>query len=85
MKQTGRMKLNKFHVRDRHARAPGHCHAISGRDVRIGCVEINFATTTSRKDDPIRTDRFHFAALFIENVNAEATIFRRKAKFRGGD
>jgi len=42
-------------------------------------------TTTRRKDDPIRTDRFHFAALFIESVNAEATIFRRKAKFRGGD
>jgi hypothetical protein len=47
------MKLDEFHVRDFHACAPRHCHAISSRNVGIRRVQINFSATAGRKHDPI--------------------------------
>ena len=77
IKQTRRMKLNKLHVRDRHTSAPRHRHAVAGRDVGIGCVEIDFSAAAGREHDPIRSDRLHLVAVLVEDVNAEATIFSR--------
>ena len=80
MKQAGRMKLDELHVGDRRAGAPGHGHAVAGRDVRIGRVEINFPATAGREHDPIRANRFDLASFFIENINAEATVLRRETE-----
>ena len=78
MKQTGRMKLNELHVRDDRAGAPGHGHAVPGRDIRVGRVKINFPATAGGKHDSIGADRFDLARFFIEHVSAEAAIFRRR-------
>jgi hypothetical protein len=43
MKQAGGMKLDELHVRDRHARAVGHGHAVAGGDVGVRGVEIDLA------------------------------------------
>ena len=67
------------------ARAPCHRHAVAGRDVGIGRVEINFPATAGRQHDPVRPNRFYLAGFFIENVNAEATIFRRETELGRGD
>ena len=79
------MKLNELHVRDRHPRAPRHRHSVTGRDVGVRCIEINFSATAGRQHDSIRTDRLHVAAVFIENVNAQATVFGREANLGCGD
>ncbi len=85
IKQTGRMKLNKLHVRNRHSGAPGYRHAVTGRDIWIRCVEINFSATTGREHDSVRTDCLHLAAIFIKDVNAEATVLRRVTDLGGRD
>ncbi len=85
MKQTGRMELDEFHVRDRRARAPGHRHAVARRDVRVGRVEINFPATAGRQDQPIGANRFDFGRRFVEHINAEATVFRGEPEFAGRD
>ena len=53
--------------------------------VGVGRVEINFAASAGREDQPIGSDGFHHAGNFIEHVNPEAMILGRKAKFRGRD
>ena len=76
------MKLNEFHVRNRHAGTPGHRNAIAGRDIGIRCVEINFAAAAGCQDDAVRANRFYFPGSFVEHVSAEATIFRGGANLR---
>ena len=61
VKQTGRMELDELHVRDHRAGAPCHRHTIARRNVRIGCVEINFPATAGGEHDSIGADRFDFA------------------------
>ncbi len=85
MKQAGRMKLDELHVRDHRARAPRHRHAVARRDVRVCRVQINFSAAAGREHDAIRADRFHLSVFFIENVDAEATIFCREAKLARSD
>src|SRR5438270_2187365 len=80
MEETGGMELDEFHVRDDRADAPGHSHAVARRDVGISRVEINFPATAGRKDEPIGADGFHFATSFVEDIHADATIFRREAE-----
>src|SRR5436309_2715922 len=74
MKQTRRMKLNELHICNRRTRAPSHRDAITGRNVRISRVKINFSAPARRQNDPIRADRFDIAAAFVENVDPETTI-----------
>jgi hypothetical protein len=64
------MKLNELHVCDLGPRSPGHRHAISGRDIRITRVQINFPATAGREHDPIRTERFYLSGFFIQDINA---------------
>ena len=79
------MKLDKFHVRDLHACAPRHRHAVSRRDVWIRRVQIDFAATASRQHDAIGPDRFHFSGVFIQDIDTEATVFCGKTEFRCGE
>ncbi len=61
MKQTGRMKLDELHVGNDRTGPPGHGHAVAGRDVRIGRIEINLSATAGRQNDPVGSDRFDVA------------------------
>ena len=61
VKQTGRMELDEFHVRDHRARAPRHRDTVASRDIRIGRVEINFPATAGGEHDSIGADCFDFA------------------------
>ena len=79
------MKLDELHVCDLGARSPRHGHPISGRDIRIGRVEINFAATAGREHNPIGTNRFYLSRSFIQNVDAKTSIFRRESDFGRGD
>src|SRR4051794_36807654 len=49
MIEAGRVKLDELHVRNRRAGPISHGDAIARRDVWIGSVEIDFATTTCRE------------------------------------
>ena len=80
MKETGRMKLDELHVGDDRAGAPGHRHAVAGRDRGVGRVEINLAAAAGGEDETIGANRFHLAGFFIEHINAEAAILGRKAE-----
>jgi len=82
MKQTGRVKLHEFHVRDRGPGAPGHGHSITSRDVWVRRVEINFSAPAGGKHDAVGSDRFNRGRIFIEDVNAETAFLRRKSEFR---
>ena len=77
------MELDELHVRDRHAGAPGHRHAVAGRDVRVGCVEINFPAAAGREHNSIGSNRLNSGSVFIEHINSETTIFRCETKFGG--
>jgi hypothetical protein len=68
------MKLNELHICDLGSRSPGHGHAISGRDIRITRVQINFAATAGREHDPVRPERFYFSAFFIQDIGAQTPI-----------
>ena len=65
--------------------APGHRHAVAGRDRRVGRVEIDLAAAAGRQQQAIGPDGFHLAGHFVEHINAEATIFGREAELAGGD
>ena len=79
------MELDELHVRDRRARAPGHGHAVAGRDVGIGRVEINLAAAAGGQDEPIGPKVSTSPRLLIQHINAEAAIFGREAQLAGGD
>ena len=85
MKQTRRVELDEFHVRDHGPGPPRHRHAVARRDVGIGRVEVNLSTAARGEDETIGPDRFHFARALLEYVGAEAAIFRRETEFAGRD
>ena len=74
------MELDEFHVRDLRARAPGHGHAVAGRDGRIGRVEIDFAATAGREDHLIRAKGADLPGGFIEHVSAQDAVLGGKAE-----
>ena len=67
------------------ARPPRHRHAVARRDVGICRIEIDLSATAGREDESIGPDRFHFARSFVEHINAETTIFGRKAELARGN
>ena len=79
------MKLDELHICDLHAGAPRHRHTVSGRDIRIGRVQINFAATAGRQHDPVRPDSFYFTGFLVQNIRTKATVFRREAELGCGD
>src|SRR5216117_1830968 len=68
------MKLDELHVGDGRASAVSHRHTIAGRDVGIGRVEINLATTAGRQQHYGRDEGLDFASLVVEDVNAQTAV-----------
>ena len=66
------MELDELHVRDLRAGAPGHGHAVAGRDAGIGRVEIDLAAAAGGEDDAVAAQGQDFAGGFIEHIDAEA-------------
>ena len=79
------MKLDELHVGDHRSGPPSHRDAVAGRDRRDSSCKGRPSRTTGGKEQPIGPNRFHHPGNFIENVNAQAMVFSRKPKFRGGD
>ena len=79
------MELDKFHVRDRRPRPPGHGDAVAGRDVRIGRVQVNLAAPAARQHHPQSAEGLHLARVLVEHVAPQATIFRGKTQLRARD
>src|ERR1044072_8013800 len=80
-----RMELNEFHVRDCRAGAIRHRYAVASRDVRIGCVEINFAAAARGEKKISAGERFDVAGIAVENVNAKTTIDSGNAELLAGE
>src|ERR1700740_3578002 len=85
MKKAGRMKLNEFHVGDRCSRSPCHRDAVAGGDVWVGRVQINLAAATGGENHTIAPPRFYGACSFIQNVDANHSIFRGETELPRGD
>src|SRR5262245_16566593 len=85
MKKTSGMELDELHVRYDSTRSPCHRYAVTRSDIGIGGIEVDFPTTACRQDQTVCPHRLHFTCSFVENIDTEATIFRRKTKFSGRD
>ena len=77
------MELVKFHVGNLGARPIRHRHPVTGRDVGIGCVEVDLAGAPRRQNGRAREDRLHLAGALVQHVGAHALI--RAAVFAEGD
>ena len=81
MIKAGRMKLNEFHVRDGRARAIRHGYAVAGRNVRIGCIKINFAAAARRQKHMTRGKRLDLRGSLIEHIDTKTLIGTALAEF----
>lgn len=50
MVEAGGVELDKFHVGDGHACAVGHGDAVTGSDVWVGGIEVDFSAAASGQD-----------------------------------
>ena len=53
------MKLDELHVRNRRTGSIRHGHAITGRNVGIRGIEINFSAPAGGQQRDRRGERFH--------------------------
>src|SRR6267378_6546350 len=74
------MELDKFHVRDGRARAPGDGHAVTGRNGWVGRIEINLSAPTRRQYHSITANCLDSSGAFIQRVKTQTTIFCGKTK-----
>src|SRR5258708_23702692 len=85
MIQTRRMELNKFHVRNGRPGAVSHGHAVSGGNVRVGSVQIYFATTSGGQQCDGSGESIHLARGLVQHIDPEAAVAAYVAEFLAGD
>jgi len=69
------MELHHLHVTDFGARTVGHRDTVAGSDVGIGGELVDLSGTTGGQDHGIGRKRLDPAALGVEHVEAENTVF----------
>ena len=74
VEQTGRVKLDELEIGDGGAGTTGHGHAVTRGDVRIGGVQVHFASAARRQHRDRRDHETHFLRAPIQRVRAEAAI-----------
>jgi len=74
MIKTGGVELDELHIGNAAPRAPCHCHAVTGGNVRIGGVEVNLACSTRGEGGMLRRERDDLAAGFVQYVGAQAAV-----------
>ena len=69
------MKLHKFHVCHAATCAPGHGDAVTGADVRVGGIQVNFARATGSRDRVLCRQCDYFAGLVVEHIRTQAAVW----------
>ena len=85
VKEARRVKLDKLHVRDPRPRAPGHGHAVAGRDAGVGRVKIDLSAAAGRQHHAVAAQGGDLAGGLVEHVSAEAAVGAGRAELAEGD
>jgi hypothetical protein len=81
VKEAGRVELVELHVPDLGARAVRHGHAVAGRDVRVGRVEVDLPCAAGREDRGPREHGAHRrTGPLVEHVRADADVRAAEAR-----
>ncbi len=80
--EAGRVELEELHVADPRADPVRHRHAVAGRDVGVGRVEVDLAAAAGGQHDRARDGGLDRAGFLIEQVGAEHRV--RAAVLGGG-
>ena len=83
--KASRVKLDELHIRDRGSGAIGHRHAIAGRNVWVGGVEVNLSAASGSDNDCVCPEGFDLLALGVEDVHALTMVGTRKFEAMGRD
>ena len=67
-----RVELHELHVLERHARAPGHRHAVAGAGVRVRRAVVHAPDAARGEDRVVRGDRVDAAADDVPGEHADA-------------
>ena len=73
------MKLEELHVPHARSRTASHRHAIAGRDVWVGGVEVDLPGAPGRENRHARCERLDGSAGDIEHIGPEAAILPPRA------
>ena len=72
--EAGGVELDEFHVGDPAPGPPTHGHAIAGRRIGVGCVEVHLARSAGGQHGVEGTQGFDLAGLFVEHVGPVAAV-----------
>ncbi len=72
--EAGGMELDKLHVFHAATCAPAHGDAVTGRNIRVGGIEVDFACATGSQYRIGCQDGFHPVTLLVVNVGAPAAL-----------
>src|SRR5215471_1686372 len=81
MIKAGWMELDELHVGNRGPCSKSHRDPVSGGDVRISGIEVNFPTTARCQERDRGGEGFHLSSYLVQHVNAEAAVLTRLAQF----
>ena len=68
------MKLNKLHIANPTAGAPGHRNTVSGRRIRITGIAIDLPQTPGSQDDGFGQDSLNTIIFYIKCIGTVAAI-----------
>ena len=85
MVQAGRVELDEFHVGHGRTGATRHGHTVTGGDIGIGRVEIDFATAPGGQESDRRGEGLDAAGPLVQHVSAEAPVVAHVAQFLAGN
>ena len=83
--QTGRVELDELHVGDRGSSAVGHCHTITGRDVRVRRIKIDFAATARGQENRAGGKGPDLVGFLVQHIHTMAAIRSLLPELVAGD
>jgi len=83
--EAGGVELDKLHVADRQAGAPGHGRAIASGDIGVGGVGIDLPEPAGGEHGAGGVDREDFLRRLVEKIGADTTVFAGMSDPAGGD
>ena len=83
--EAGGVELHELHVGHRRPGPPCHGHTVAGRDVWIGCIEIDTTAPSRGEDRDIGADRLDGTARLVQHIETHTSILHGIAQLTGGD
>ena len=70
------MKLDKFEISDSRASPVGHGNSVARGNIRVGCIQVDFAAATGTKHGDLGAPVINVAAFSVQYICTEAKIIK---------